>query len=535
MCWIALIPKSKLYDTLKNQKTRWLDSIWIIDFQTNWLHTAYDTSTREIDQLIYYKQFINSVAKEWEELCFMHHRKASIWNITLDNAHPFVWDKFILAQNWTSKSFMDDYWLVYWKETDSETILAYLEEMCNTLEECIDILDEIDAPLWIIFLFHKGRTLIYSDSCRGSYISIYDVTDKDEKTGEEIITESYLAELTNLKEDSVLEYRNWFYLIVESTSWKILDEWNFDWEWYNKDIWNTQYTHWIESAKKTRKIKETKKNTSDSKYYNTHNNYMRSNNQSSIIINPSKKNTKLTKKQLKKLKRKSGSNSWNIMTMAHSYNISELESEWDVLLILRQYWINKVFNAQSLVILANLIYKLLKFETNYRYLYWIADQEVFNYIEGSEHTTDIHIDHLFLVPLPYLGLIRIIVDDFRNLNLIRHMRYLTSMAIDTHADYLLALQYFCTTLWDNHYYSAEYNEVHDHPLTLETYLFFEYKLNNVSDQEDVFLTHNLWPEMVSVVEWFIRAWHALWISAPELNVEDELYYNLTSRDTWKLA
>jgi len=500
MCGIALVPKKNLCDTLENQKVRWLDSLWIIDFQSHSLLTTYKES------LAWYQYYIESEIEPNEELCFMHHRKASIGAVKLDNAHPFIGKKFILAQNGTSKEFFTDYWETYWKETDSETILMYLEEMCNTLEECITMLDEIDCPIWIIFLFHKGRTLIYSDSCRWSYINIEDTTELID--WEEKIIKSTLKSFTNLKDDSIYEYRNWFYMILDSISEVIDTEWNYDEEFNSETYW-TPFSHWWEAHKKTQK---TKKKQNGLVGYKKNNSV-----QTSILVN--KKN--YSKKKGTSMKKKKQSMnmqnlSENIMELTSSYVFDDFETPDEILVMINSYWITSSLNDKSAIILSELIFSFIKDNDEFQYVYWIADKDVFNYRKLD--WPPVFIDYLFILPIKYLIRIEIMPNIFRALNLIRHMRLLNKIIWDQYVDYFIALEYFAENLDRDSLF----------PFTLETFLEYMYNIK-AWDQEHCFITSWMNPSMASIIEWFILAWYVFWFQARDMNIEERLYDNLTSK------
>jgi len=152
---------------LAHQDDRWLDSLWIINLTYKTIRKCERKTLKEYQEAI-----DNQDNKNW--LCIMHHRKASIWAIKIANAHPFWTNKFALIQNGTSKAFMRIHWDKYWKETDSETMLYYLEEHCKNLMDVIVKLEEITDKIWIIIMvdtIHKN-VLIYSDWERESVIDI---------------------------------------------------------------------------------------------------------------------------------------------------------------------------------------------------------------------------------------------------------------------------------------------------------------------------------------------------------------------------
>jgi hypothetical protein len=169
MCWIAITTKDKLRETLLNQKDRWLDSLGVISKE--WTHRIVRQNYKG------YKKYIRNVIKD-EGLLIMHHRKATIWAVTPENAHPFQGKYFQLMQNWTAQTFYNWHKSKYWKETDTETLLNYIEDRTVVLEEIPDILKQISErlkeDLWIIIVVDNKRKqfLFYADWARETYIDI---------------------------------------------------------------------------------------------------------------------------------------------------------------------------------------------------------------------------------------------------------------------------------------------------------------------------------------------------------------------------
>lgn len=195
MCWIAICSFDRCKEVLEEQNDRWLDSLWIInlDHQT-FIKWVKDTQKQ-------YDTFIDEIESQDGNI-IMHHRAASIGKVTLNNAHPFFTPRFWLMQNWTSKDFFKEYKKVYNKETDSETLLHYLDEECDSLEWAQKILDLMTDNLWIIIMIDKSlsKILIFSDGKRESFFDI-----KDDK----------LLEFTN--------YQPWYYEGYTNIGYMILD------------------------------------------------------------------------------------------------------------------------------------------------------------------------------------------------------------------------------------------------------------------------------------------------------------------------
>jgi len=124
-----------------------------------------------------YLSYIKNCIEE-DSIYILHHRKASVGAICLDNVHPFEGESFILVQNWTIRNFYKAYKNIYWKETDTETLLSYLEEKASCLNDIPIILKELSETykedFWIIIIKSRieDKILFYTDGSRESYIDI---------------------------------------------------------------------------------------------------------------------------------------------------------------------------------------------------------------------------------------------------------------------------------------------------------------------------------------------------------------------------
>lgn len=480
MCWIAYAPKKNMVDILENQKIRGLDALWLIDFQKGEIMTAFKPT------LLDYQDFIETNLEDNDELCFMHHRKASIGGISLDNSHPFIWEKFVLAQNGTSTAFMTSMAEVYGKETDSETILHFLEDSADTLEECVDLLDLIDCPLGIIFIFHKGRTLIYSDSCRGSYLEVADT--KEEIDGKSVVVSSAVKTFTNFPIAGKMEYRNWFYIICDSKTGTIEKEWNYD-TYYNTNVFGMASSHWLQSCKKTQVTKK--------KAPVVINNYSKKNNTNALVVNRTKKKKKQKIATTKEYE--------SIITLTDNYVLSDFKTEKDVKDVFLKYSASRGLNANAIDILCEEVFKIISNEINYSFIYSISTTEVFKDNPSV-------IDYLFLIPVQYLLGVKAVNNISLHVNIIRHVRALNTIDADDIIEYLSALKYLI----------EGNNVVSFNPLNLEDYLEAEFLIessgNPLAMEED------------DVVEWveasakmFIKAWHVCGLRAKDMNITQEYY------------
>ena len=202
MCWITIAKASDLKKYLLNQKDRWLDSM---GFLYNWF--VYKAVFKT------YKEYKTYLFKQnlWEWLALMHHRKATIGSISLDNAHPFKWKHFWLMQNWTAKVFHTAHKEEHWKDVDTANLLAYIEKQTSKLDEVPQILEWLTSKFlsddfWNIIIKHNDRVLFYSDGTRDSYIDIE--WDK-------------INSISNYKLDETKWFKNKWYIIFSVTTWLI--------------------------------------------------------------------------------------------------------------------------------------------------------------------------------------------------------------------------------------------------------------------------------------------------------------------------
>lgn len=222
MCGIAITKWINLKSILSEQKDRWLDWLWLI---INWKVKKVQFNTyKEYKTYLYKNRDIDN------NLCIMHHRKATVGKVSIDNAHPFIWKKFILAQNWTAIFFNSDYNNIYKQEVDTQNLLYYLEERCETLEGVLAELDYLSNKykyddFWNLIIISKDKILFWSDWNRESFIKI---------------KWNYIDMISNYEPWKKKWFKNKWYIIMNS-KWEILTNWFYD---INIFPFYKQYNHY---------------------------------------------------------------------------------------------------------------------------------------------------------------------------------------------------------------------------------------------------------------------------------------------------
>ena len=201
MCWIAIVPSNRIRQVVSNQRDRGLDSVWII-------------TKKRIKRLVLnwytnYKVHLKAIS---DSLCIVHHRKATIWNIKLENSHPFTWSMFSLVQNWTMSYFFSLYKDTYKKETDSETLLCYIEERVDNIFDIPKVLSELLDDIWNVIITDWKYILFYSDWARESYIDV---------------TDDRVNSITNYPHNQKIWYVNKWYMIL-NYNWEIFVDTFYD-------------------------------------------------------------------------------------------------------------------------------------------------------------------------------------------------------------------------------------------------------------------------------------------------------------------
>lgn len=264
MCWIFFWKKDLAKNILDIQFDRWLDSLWLITKEKiEWNVSGKKTINDKIKD--YNKKIDKVVSDDLNVL--LHHRKASVGAVTLDNTHPFKWEinnkKVYLMQNWTAK-YMHSWWLLEWaiknKQTDSEALLRYIEKKWDWkyfvhLADILDDVSEISSTwLWIVFLVINWKIFMYADWMRECHIEYEDETKENIK----YISNYILNEVTY--DNPEYNYYEWIQNRKKAEwSWWIV--FNFDWKvilnvfedkaskvkstniWYNINSY-TNYNYW---------------------------------------------------------------------------------------------------------------------------------------------------------------------------------------------------------------------------------------------------------------------------------------------------
>ena len=470
MCWLWYVQKNHINETLINQRDRWLHWLGIVDFDNKKRLTSFKDTTGE------YTEYLLRTIKETDKsMCLMHHRKASIGSISIENTHPFVWSKFILAQNWTSREFYAEYKDVYKKETDSETLLSYLEEWANTLEDCVDLLDDIKSSLWIIFIVKGKQTLIYSDSCRESYV-------------EKSINWKYLVSFTNYKPKTSTGYRNWFWMIINSKSWLIKNEYNYNTT-YNALRYWTMIQHWSKASKLT---------------INT------------VAIVPS-----YTKKKQLVLGGKSNTVS-ELITKANKVVIWKILNVAEVSNILQEYWVVSGLNFKTLRALSESFFKLITNKLWYEEIYMLSTLDIFN-LDSKDIP---ELEPLTLLPHHYLLDRDLINSSDVKLNLVRHARYMNILSYDWLQCYLEWMEHIVDGL-PKYTKEVKFELIKWEELSVTSFLRLMYWIvpDDTSDNSIDWLND----ELAEKVVWYIKAWYALWLTAADLEVSEEYFNTITIR------
>lgn len=103
----------------KIQWTRWLDSMGIVDIWSKSVFRIVIPETSKNGKKLTQQEIIDKYAmyiRKWKEgknetsqvmngPYLLHHRKASIWTVSIRNTHPFIFKNFILMHNGTSQDF----------------------------------------------------------------------------------------------------------------------------------------------------------------------------------------------------------------------------------------------------------------------------------------------------------------------------------------------------------------------------------------------------------------------------------------------
>lgn len=167
MCGIIICEdREKLKKKLKQQESRGLHSLGLVFYKNNTLQTF-----KTLWTLQEYFEVIDQ--NDFENLLFLHHRQATIWEVNITNAHPFIGKKYVLFQNGTSKMFHDMYEKRYKKPVDSWNLLEYLEEhtfKITDIPKCLqDFTSQTGETFWIVYVNDGEHHLLYTDWAAPSY------------------------------------------------------------------------------------------------------------------------------------------------------------------------------------------------------------------------------------------------------------------------------------------------------------------------------------------------------------------------------
>ena len=210
MCWIIIWYKKQfLINKLQEQKDRWLDSLWVIDVDNNAIHQAIK------NDISWYNVFINkNIKNKW--LKILHHRKASVGAVNMNNAHPFRAGKIVLLQNGTIRNFHKDYKDIYKKDVDTANLTEYLSAyyeiwwlrlIASELESLS--MEYKEDNFGIIVILDKEEILIFSDGTRELNVK----TNNNNK----------IREISNYKK-RWNEWDSYFWHMILSYSWDIVED-----------------------------------------------------------------------------------------------------------------------------------------------------------------------------------------------------------------------------------------------------------------------------------------------------------------------
>lgn len=239
MCGIAYRKYWTIKNVLGTQEQRGLDGVgllyedenknfkihkYFVDGLNSWLEKTTDLPTAQsytfpgvtytaLQKVDLYQDIIEHQPNlDKEKYVFMHHRKWSVGALSLNNTHPFKWEKFILAQNGTCHS-IKEWGIVEWvpmENTDTHSLLHYIEKYCTSLQDIIDKLEVlclrgVSIGVACIYSIQEKQMLFFSDAARSLYVKFND----DTKT-----TIDYIQ---SLKDDSELtdSFETKGYIIVD--------------------------------------------------------------------------------------------------------------------------------------------------------------------------------------------------------------------------------------------------------------------------------------------------------------------------------
>ncbi len=247
MCSISYFSKEYFIKNIKKDpeeyvdkvEDRWLDSLWILSLE-KWKRKISKVMP-SIKQQYFTDEIQSDYAKEIKQVdssCMIHLRNSSVWAVTLKNGHPYNWNRYVLAQNWTSRdlhAFFKIKWELEWFnhsahwESDSAALLSYIEyQDYKNLKDIYIMLKKVVDVLWVIFIYDKqtGNALIYTDWCREFFISIKD---------------NVLLRAENYKSDTEKNRYSEAYIIFNFETGKIIEKKGMT---YKKAVSNT-YQPWM--------------------------------------------------------------------------------------------------------------------------------------------------------------------------------------------------------------------------------------------------------------------------------------------------
>lgn len=198
MCWIAFKKKESFKDYFTNAGKRGMDWFWIItkslptrkyyaedlsdwsDGKGRWFIPVGKKKKSKFkfeDYEAFYNELLTRSLYKLAptEFALIHHRKATSGSKSIENVHPFVWTKYTVLQNGTTKEFE------WWGEIEGMEVgrpdSYYLGEWVNrqdSFDMIIEKLGKIKLTIGVIMVIDNTskEILYYSDGARSFHFEL---------------------------------------------------------------------------------------------------------------------------------------------------------------------------------------------------------------------------------------------------------------------------------------------------------------------------------------------------------------------------